>query len=139
MLQKLNSYATVVFMILGVLLMVLTMRSDLNAEGGDWAIGWFLSLSYILLFLAIAAALGGTVITALSNPKKIGGSLIGIGVMLAIVGLSYVLSSDEVLRSYGDITPGTSKWSGAGLYMVYILLAGSVLSIVYASVSRMIK
>jgi len=139
MFQKLNSYATVVFMVLGVLLMIQTMRSDLNAEGGDWAVGWFLSLSYILLFLAIAAALAGTLMTAISNPKKMSGSLIGVGVMLAIVGLSYALSSDEVLRSYGDITPGTSKWSGAGLYMVYILLAGSVLSIVYASVSRMLK
>jgi len=59
--------------------------------------------------------------------------------MIVIFVISYVLASDEVVKSYGDITATTSKMVGAGLFTFYILLVLAVLSIIYAGISRLIN
>ncbi|GAB4376683.1 MAG: hypothetical protein Kow0075_04040 [Salibacteraceae bacterium] len=142
MFQKVNQILMFVFIGLGVILMIMTMRTEIPAEGectSCGVIGNFIGLSYVLLILAVVAALGGTVMTAITNPKKMVGTAIGIGVMVLIVGVSYALASDEVLKSYGDFTPSVSRWTGAGLYTFYILFLLAVASIGYSSVSRMLK
>lgn len=133
-----------VFITIGVVLMVMTM-SDFNKSGEEymcescWPTNAFIVLSYILLGLAALAAVGGAIMGAVQHPKKIKGSLIGIGVLALVVVVSYLLASDEVLESYGDITATTSRLSGAGLYAFYILFAGSILAIIYSSISRALK
>jgi len=77
--------------------------------------------------------------TAVSDPGKMKGTAIGIGAMILVFVVSYVLASGEVLKSYGDVTESTSRMVGMGLISFYILLVLAVLSIVYASVSRLLK
>ena len=131
-----------VIMVIGVVLMVMTMGIEVSDEGeclNCGIEGTFIGLSYLLLGIAILAVLAGTVMTTISNPKKLIGSAIGIGAMIMIFVISYVLASDEVLRTYGDITASTSKMVGAGLFTFYILLVLAVLSIIYAGISRLIN
>lgn len=143
MFQKVNTIVMWVLIAIGVILMVLTMTSGLTAEQSDCvdcgAVGSFISLSYVLLIGAIVAALAGSVISAMTKPDSVKGSLIGLGAMLVVVALSYVLADGSVEPIYGDISESTSRWSGAGLYAFYILFVLAVLSIVYSSVSRLMK
>ncbi|MEZ4720468.1 MAG: hypothetical protein R2813_01160 [Flavobacteriales bacterium] len=142
MFEKINQYVMFAFMAIGIILMIMTMGIEVPAEGeclDCGVVGSFIGMSYILLIIAILAALAGTVMTALSNPGKMKGTAIGVGAMLVITGISYGLASGEVLESYGDVSESASRWSGAGLYMFYILLVLAVLSIAYSSVSRLMK
>lgn len=136
MFEKINQGLMIFFMAIGTILMIMVMQSDATSSS---SIGWFLALSYILLIVSTVAAFSGTIINLITNPKKLMRSGIGVGVMLVIVLVSYLMSSDEVLDVYKNVTPTGSKWSGAGLYTVYILLLGSVLAIIYSSVTRFIR
>lgn len=142
--ERANTILMFAFIAIGVVLMVMTMSSGLTPEMSNCedcgAVGSFIGLSYILLILAVVAAIGGAVFQAALNPGKIKGTLIGLGVMVVVLGISYGLADGTVESYYaGDITETTSKLSGAGLYAFYILFLLSVLSIVYSSVSRFFK
>jgi len=144
MFQKINTIGMFVFIVIGVILMIMTMSSGLTPEQSDCtdcgAVGSFLGLSYILLILAIVAALGGSVMQAIMNPGKLKGSLIGLGGMILVFLISYVLADATVEPYYAsDITESASKLSGAGLYAFYILFVLAVLSIASSSLTRFIK
>jgi hypothetical protein len=142
MFQKGNQIIMFVFMVIGLILMILTMGIEVTDEGecvNCGIEGSFIGFTYILLVLALIAALGGTVMTAITSPKKMIGSAIGVGAMIVVFGISYAFASGEVVKSYGDVSESTSRMVGAGLITFYILLVLAVLSIVYASISRMIK
>jgi len=124
--------------------MIMTMSSGLTPEQSECtdcgAVGSFLGLSYILLILAIVAALGGTVLQAVMNPGKLKGSLIGLGGMALVIIISYVLADGTVEPYYASgITETASKLSGAGLYAFYILFVLAVLSIASSAVTRFMK
>ncbi|MBT3647493.1 MAG: hypothetical protein HN542_04545 [Flavobacteriales bacterium] len=143
MFQKVNTIVMWVFIAIGVILMVMTMLSEPTAEQSECvecgAGGGFITLSYVLLIGAIVAAVAGSVVSIMMKPESLKGSLIGIGAMLVVFALSFVLADGSVEPMYGDITESTSRWSGAGLYTFYILFVLAVLSIVYSSVSRLMK
>jgi hypothetical protein len=144
MFQKINTIGMYVFIVIGVILMIMTMSSGLTPEQSDCtecgAVGGFLGLSYVLLILAIVAALAGAVMQAIMNPSKLKGSLIGLGGMLLVIVISYVLADGTVEPYYtSDITETASKWSGTGLYAFYILFVLAVLSIASSAVTRFIK
>jgi ABC-type enterochelin transport system permease subunit len=144
MFDKVNSAIMYGLIALGVVLMILTMSSGLTPEQSDCvdcgAVGSFIGLSYILLLVAIVAAVGGAIFQAIQNPSKIKGSLIGLGALAAILIISYVMADGTVQTYYKVGTSETaSKLSGAGLYALYILFVLAVLSIAYSSVSRLLK
>jgi len=76
------------------------------------------------------------------NPKNSIKILISLGVMVVLAIISYSLSqvnfTELQLEKLGT-TASTVKNVGAGLIFTYILAALAVLSIVYASISRIFK
>ncbi len=142
MFQKGNQILMFAFMAIGLILMIMTMAIEVTDDGecaNCGVEGLFIGFTYFLLAITVIAALGGTVMTAIANPKKLTGSAIGIGAMVVVFVISYALASGEVYESYGSVTESTSRMVGAGLFTFYILLVLAVLSIIYASISRMIK
>ena len=141
MFQKVNQIVMFAFMAIGLILMIMTMGIETTEDGcvNCGAEGLFIGFSYFLLVITLIAALAGTAMTAVSDPGKMKGTAIGIGAMILVFVVSYVLASREVLKSYGDVTESTSRMVGMGLISFYILLVLAVLSIVYASVSRLLK
>ena len=59
--------------------------------------------------------------TAIANPKKLMGSLIGIGAMIVVFGISYALASGEVVASYGELLKPPPEWlvRGYSLFIFY--------------------
>jgi len=99
-----------------------------------------LYLTYILSVGSIALTILGTLYQAVQNPAKIKGSLLGIGIMGAIVGVSYVMASGADYETYKTpVTETASKMTEMGLYVLYALSVMSVLAILYSSVSRIFK
>lgn len=104
-----------------------------------WPVETFLYFSYFLLFLALIVSLVGAVTGALADTAGLKGSAIGLGALLLVVGVSYGMASGEVLEYYGDVSESVVRWSGAGLYMLYILTVGAVGAIVFSAISGILK
>lgn len=111
--------------------------------------GGALNLAYnttlvAMLLCALAAVLFGIGFFVLNIKKKMG-LLIGIVAFLIIGAISMFMLGDPALTpdllkiTESEVTPSISKYSGGGLYMVYILGGFAILSIVWTEVSSLVK
>ncbi len=96
---------------------------------------------YVLLFIAILAAIIFPVINAIKEPGSLGKSALGIGLLIVLFGLSFALSGSEVnLKAAAvGISGSISKLIGAGLIMFYITLVLSILALIYSEISKALK
>ena len=66
-----------------------------------------------------------------------------VGIVVVVLVVSYLLSKgDDVtlaLREKNDISLGTSKLIGACCWVVYILVIGSAVAIIYTEVAKLLK
>jgi hypothetical protein len=69
-------------------------------------------------------------------------SAIGVGVLLVVFGLGYIISGSELTTKYiesGVTSEGLSKVLGGMISMVYILMAIAAAGIVYTELNKAIK
>lgn len=130
--------------ILGGIGVVLTLVTILDFDdkicNSCWPVDAVMNFTYFLLGLCGLLALVGGVIGVLAKPSSLKGSAIGIGALIVVVVLSYVLATDQVMPYYPeDISATEIKWSGVGLIMFYILFLAAGASVVYSSVYSILK
>lgn len=96
---------------------------------------------YIALFVAVAGAVALPLISAVKNPAGLLRSLIGVGVLVVIFVIAYAVSSSDLTTTAiaNGISESGTKMIGAGLITFYLLLAASILGLVYSEVSKTIK
>jgi hypothetical protein len=92
----------------------------------------------------IIAALGAIVlplISALSNPKGLVKSGLGVVAIVVIYFIAYAISGAEVTAEYAehDVGPELSKAVGGTLIMAYILLGVSISGIFFTEISKIFK
>lgn len=103
--------------------------------------------TYILIIFSIIVMVVFAIyqmVTDFAAAKK---GLMSIAFMGIILLIAYVMASDAMPTFFGaqkfidngTITPTVMKWVDTGLIATYIVLGISVVSILYASVSRLIK
>ncbi len=95
-------------------------------------------IAYILLAVAVLAAIVFPIIHFIQHPKNAKRALVGIVALIVVVGISYALSSD-VNPSKMEITPEAVKQVDTGLFAFYILAALAIISLVYSEVSKFFK
>ncbi|NBC82864.1 MAG: hypothetical protein GVY19_05730 [Bacteroidetes bacterium] len=102
-----------------------------------------LKWTYILFFVAIAAAVGFPLAYSINNPesaKKTGLAILFLGVVVLV---AYLLADNTVLTIPGykgeDNVPQTLKWAGTGLLTMYLLLGIAILTIIGTEVAKIIK
>ena len=94
-----------------------------------------LYFSYVLTVLAGLGWLGGIVVSIAMNPSSIKSMLIWGGALLVVLGIGYGLASGEVLEIYPvGTTEQASKFSGMGLYVLYLVFIGTIGSVLFAAV-----
>ena len=117
---------------------LLALLFYIDAISDDVLIYW----GYFLVILTAAITILFPIAFLILNPKNSIKIFIGIGLMVVIAIIAYSLAtvgfSDLELEKFG-ITSGTAKYVGAGLIFTYILATLAVLSIIYASISRIFK
>ena len=138
---NLSKFIVPIFSALGVILTLMTILDFDDAICVScWPVDYVLYFTYLLFGLGLLVALFGAVVGILSKPSSLKGSLIGIAAMLVVFIISYVMADGEILKDYPETTTETSsKWSGAGLCMFYILFVGAGGSIVVTSIMGLIK
>ncbi|MBK6640880.1 MAG: hypothetical protein KBH11_08020 [Bacteroidia bacterium] len=95
-------------------------------------------ISYILFVGAVAGMAVYSLINMLRDTKNAKGTLIGVGVLVGLFLLTFLLSSNELLPKYVDlgISPTQSKMIGAGLLLAYIIGFGTIAIAVYSEVRK---
>ncbi|WP_026998644.1 hypothetical protein [Eisenibacter elegans] len=98
-------------------------------------------LSYVLGIGAVIGVVAGFLVSAISNPQGTLRSLIGLGVLVVIFGISYAIAGSEVTALYQqfNIDESKSKMVGSFLNLTYALGFLTIGSILFASVLRVIK
>lgn len=100
-----------------------------------------LYVTYFLFFVAVAAAVGLPLINAGKSPGSFKKSLVALGGLVVLFGISYALSDSGVTpeQAAKGISASSSKLIGAGLTMLYLCMGISVVGIIYSEISKAIK
>ena len=130
--------------ILGGVGVVLTMVTILDFDdkicSSCWPVDAVMNFTYFLLGLCSLLAVVGGVVGVLAKPSSLKGSAIGVGALVLVVVISYLLATDQMMPYYpDDISSAEVKWSGVGLIMFYILFLGAGASVVFSSVYSILK
>ncbi len=104
----------------------------------DFMTNYGILITYVLLAVAVVAAIGFPLLQLIKNPKGAKGALIGLGLLVVVLGISYALSSDYNPSDI-EISPEGAKQVDTGLFAFYILSAVAVGATIYAEVSKMFK
>jgi len=102
-------------------------------------------IAYYILFIFVGAALvamlGYRVISLVKGGSR--GLLIGLGSLIVVAVVAFLLSKGDdispVLMEKNNITTGASRLIGTGCVTVYILVAVTILSIIYVEASKLFK
>jgi|GEM_PF-983140 hypothetical protein len=135
-LSKLVSIFSYTLLAVSVLLFV-GYLSGWNDEG--ILIGWV----YVLTALSIGITLAFAFIGLAMFPKKAKFSLIGVGALFLIFGISYLFSSDGSVSTHimekSGISLNMSHLIGMGLVATYILSIFALIGIVFTEISKIFK
>ncbi len=96
---------------------------------------------YILLFVALVAAVVLPLLQIAQNPKSLVKSGVGVAGLAVLFIISYALSGSEVTAKYTamGVGEGSSKLIGAGLIMFYIILIAAILGMVFSEINKALK
>ncbi|SRR5690606_5154838 len=97
--------------------------------------------AYLLIIVAALAAIILPLINSLSDPKQLVKGLVGIGGMLVIFFVGYLLSGNEVTAVYlkNEVDAGASQLVGGALIAMYIFFIVSFGSILLTEVLKLFK
>jgi len=121
--KKLRNFCNFLAYSISALGLVLCLRI---MAGYEDVIGPALNISMILLAAAVAVALAFGTMQLFGDFKKNVPLILSLAVLLVIGFICYSVSSDEVLKTYVNVTPTVSKLSGAGVLYMFILLGAAI-------------
>lgn len=97
--------------------------------------------SYILVIVAALAALVLPLISSFNNPKALAKGALGIGVLLVVFFVGYLLAGNEVTKVYTQhgVDANASKLIGGILITTYVFFIVSFASIILTEVLKLFK
>jgi hypothetical protein len=97
--------------------------------------------TYLLLAGSVLMAVAWPLMHAAKSPKSATKSIIALGSLVVLFGVSYALTGSEVTKTQAalGITETTSKMIGAGLTMFYLALLVAIIGMVYSEINKALK
>jgi len=134
-LYKILRIVAAVLGLIGVVFLIMILTDNTGI------ISSYLSVAYITLGVAILFTLLFSVTQLFKNPQALKKTLISLGLFLAIVLVSFFISTGEAVEKAGIevISEYGSKWVGAGLYTFYILALVAIGLMIYSGVKKLIN
>ncbi len=119
----------------------------LCAIGGvAYFLGWItedplMYFAYILIGITIFFSILGPIMFFIKNPSKAKSFLIGIGILILFLGISYGLASDELSKELvnDEISQTTVKYVDTGLIITYVLGIITVIAVLFSGIFTAIK
>jgi uncharacterized membrane protein YozB (DUF420 family) len=97
---------------------------------------FIIPVAYVALLAGALSIIGFAVLQMLKDLKKAKSALIGVGALFVVFLLCYILADGQETK---DNTAHQMKLINAGIYSIYLVLAGSVVAVIYAAVARYFK
>jgi len=99
-------------------------------------------IAYALFFAALAAMIVLPLLNALRSPGDLVKSGIGIGALIVLFIIAFVISGSELTPQYqalGVETEFSSRLIGAGLTMFYFVFVIAIIGMIYSEISKALK
>lgn len=96
----------------------------------------------VMVVLAVVAVVVMPLLSVVQNPKSAKRSMVGLGALVVVVLVSYLLATDEPIKlATGKVMDDSFdlKFSDTALWSLYIMSAGVVLSIVITEFYKIFK
>lgn len=140
--EKVGKILSYVFMVGAAIFFVMalvngdeTIENDASVQAA--VIDPFMYIAYFAAGLASLLTVVFAVYFLITHPEKAKNSLIGIGALVVVFGIAYLLASGNVTeamgRVEGGVTETTSKRVGMGLITFYLLAGIAVLAVIISS------
>ncbi len=128
--------------IASILAIVFAMNQ--NNEGMYWAAYW---VTLVMVVISIIGILGFALMKLIKNfkenPKQAKKTLLIFAIAIVAVVVSFLLATgtdvSQALLDKNNLTVGTSRWIGAAVVLVYIMVIAAALAIVYVECSKLFK
>lgn len=148
--RKLITYLALAFAIVGAIFAIIFamvvpdyheagIQAAMTTRPGLFNVAFLITVAFIAI--AIISIIAFLVMGVFRGESK--GLLIGLGILVVVSVIAFLLSSGSdlspVFMEKQSITAGTSKLVGAGCILVYVLVIGALLSMVYVEVSKGLK
>nr|PZN51363.1 MAG: hypothetical protein DIU61_13495 [Bacteroidota bacterium] len=93
------------------------------------------------MIVAAVSAIVLPLIKAVGEPRSLLRSLIGVGALLVLFGISYAVADSSVRPSWLVLGIGenTSKIIGAGLITFYVVLVLAFLGLIFSEINKALK
>lgn len=131
----------VIFFVLAMIQGDDTIESNASVQAS--IIDPFMYLAYIATGLAALMTVGFAIYYLITHPQKAKTSLMGIGALVVVIGISYLMASNEVTepmtRLEGGVTETTSKRVGMGLIAFYLLAGITILAVILSSFKSIVR
>ncbi len=110
-------------------------------EAATSFLGFSMYAIYCIMAIAFITMIGFAVWGVISNFKESKSTLVGLGVLLAVLLLGYILSAstNSVIEQKFAITSGMSKLIGGGLVSTYLFGMGALLAAIWSTISSRFK
>lgn len=132
--------ATIIMIVLMLIGAGMWLAIAFSKEENDAVISAFVSYGKWLIIIGFFAAIFSFIYSIIVNPSQLKGVLVGLGAVVVIGGLSYLMADGSDFMKYkGLVDEGTSKMVSAGLNAFYIVGALAILSVLYSGVARLTK
>ncbi|MCE2495420.1 MAG: hypothetical protein J4F31_02395 [Flavobacteriales bacterium] len=145
--EKVGKILSYVFMVGAAIFFVMALVNGNDAIDNDASIQAavidpFMYIAYFAAGLASLLTVIFAVYFLITHPEKAKNSLIGIGALVVVFGIGYVLASGnvtEAMTKVGGVTETTSKRVGMGLITFYLLVGIAVLAVVISSFKTIVR
>ncbi|MCF0178082.1 MAG: hypothetical protein HUJ90_05600 [Bacteroidales bacterium] len=105
----------------------------------DPMVDTFLYWVYALVFAALIVLIAFLLIKTFSSKKGILNFLLLIVGIVVLVGGVYFLAPGGEVATTASYTEGVSKFSDAALYLVYVMVAGTIVALVGSGIVNAVK
>lgn len=109
---------------------------------GDGGVGLMLTWGYVLLGIATLVSVVFPIFHLAQNPKGAVRNLLGLGLVVVVLGVSYALSSAEPIRLPSNEiydNAGGLLLTDTGLYTAYLALVGAILVAIFGEIRNSFK
>jgi TRAP-type mannitol/chloroaromatic compound transport system permease small subunit len=148
--MKIQNIIKIISAIVGVLAAFFLLRiigtgdEDIKmaATMGDFStVSPLVELARVVLLITVVITLIFTLLGLFSDPAKLKKALISIGLFLAVVAISYVLSDgvETPLKDGEVLSASGAKWVGTGIRTFYILAVIAISLMLFSGISKIIK
>lgn len=142
--DKILRIGLIVLLAISALLLILFYAGGENVSGQPVYTNIFIVWAYVLTGIAVGFTIIFPIIQMITHPEQAKKGLLGIGALVVVIAIAYVMSSTELLGIKNpelvkyDV-PSTLKYAGTMINSIYVLTVIAILSMVYTEVAKIFK